>query len=106
MKNSALIGKSLVAAVLGVLVSAASADVLFYDGFVVGEGGYTTASVNGYAGDALSGKSSASSSGFSGNWVGATATIRMSTMGLTMPETSCQRHSCGLWLNYANRFWS
>ena len=103
MKNSALIGKSLAVAVLGVLVSAASADVLFYDGFVVGEGGYTTASVNGYAGDALSGKSSAASSGFSGNWVGATATIRMSTAGLEMPRTSYYRHSGGgLWMNYAN----
>ena len=55
------------AASICLLALTASADMLFYDGFVVGAGGYSTASVNGYAGDALSGKSSAASTGFSGN---------------------------------------
>ena len=91
------------AASLLLLASAAWADVLFYDGFVVGEGGYTTSSANGYAGDALSGKSSAASTGFSGNWVGASATVRMQAAGLAMPETSSLRSGGGaLWMNYSN----
>ena len=93
---------SLVAS-LCLLASAVSADVLFHDGFVVGAGGYTTASVSGYAGDALSGKSSAASTGFSGNWQGASATVRMSTAGLEMPRTSALRQGGGaLWMNYQN----
>ena len=91
------------AASLLLLSSAAWADVLFYDGFVVGEGGYTTASVNGYAGDALSGKSSAASTGFSGNWLGASATVRMQAAGLAMPATSSLRSGGGaMWMNYSN----
>lgn len=91
------------AASLCLLTSATWADVLFYDGFVVGAGGYTTASVGDYADDALSGKSSASSTGFSGNWLGASATVRMSTAGLAMPETSSLRSGGGaLWMNYSN----
>ena len=91
------------AASLCLLTSATWADVLFYDGFVVGAGGYTTASVGGYAGDALSGKSSAASTGFSGNWLGASATVRMQAAGLAMPETSSLRSGGGaLWMNYSN----
>ncbi|MGN0853839.1 MAG: hypothetical protein ACI4Q3_10770 [Kiritimatiellia bacterium] len=87
----------------GLLTSVAWADVLFYDGFVVGEGGYTTDSVNGNSGDALSGKSSAASTGFSGNWQGATATVKMSQTGLAMPQTSYHGQDGGsLLLNYEN----
>ena len=91
------------AASLGLLTSPVRADVLFHDGFVVGEGGYTTDSVNNRPGDALSGKSSAASTGFSGVWQGETATVRMSQTGLEMPRTSHHRHGGGaMWMNYGN----